>query len=43
MPLLKAKKDLQTLAENGQVRVRLINDKIAEVEMQQINKQVNIR
>ena len=31
VPLLKAKKDLQTLVDNGRVRVRLINDKLSEV------------
>ena len=38
VPLLKTKKDLQTLVDNADVRVKLINDKLHEVEMQQINK-----
>lgn len=42
VPLLKAKKDLNTMIENADVRLRLINDKLAEVEMQQVNADVSI-
>jgi hypothetical protein len=38
IPLLRAKKDLQKIAENGEVRLKLVNTKLEEVEMQQINK-----
>ena len=38
VPLLKAKKDFDTMIENAYVRLKLINDKIGEVEMQEMNK-----
>lgn len=37
VPLLKAKKDLETFVENAEVRVKLLNEKLSEVEMQQVN------
>ena len=40
VPLLKAKKDLLEIVEKGDVRLRLVNDKLAEVELQQLNKEV---
>lgn len=40
LPLLKTKKDINTLISNGEVRLRLINDKLAEVELQKINADV---
>lgn len=40
VPLLKAKKDLLEIIEKGDVRLRLVNDKLAEVELQQLNKEV---
>lgn len=40
VPLLKAKKDLLEMVEKGDVRLRLVNDKLAEVELQQLNKEV---
>lgn len=43
MPLLKAKKDLQTFVENAEVRVKLLNEKLSEVEMQQVNAEVYYR
>ena len=43
VPLLQAKKDLNKMIENGEVRLRLVNDKLAEVEMQQLNKEVFIK
>jgi hypothetical protein len=41
LPLLKAKKDILDMIEKGDVRLRLVNDKLAEVELQQLNKEVN--
>ena len=35
-----SKKELNKLVESGEVRLRLVNDKLAEVEMQQLNKEV---
>ena len=40
VPLLQAKKELNKMIENGDVRLRLVNDKLNEVEMQQLNKEV---
>ncbi len=42
MPLLKAKKDLLNAVEQGDVRLRLVNEKLAEVEMSQLNKEVRM-
>ena len=38
--MLKAKKDLLDMIEKGDVRLKLVNDKLAEVELQQLNKEV---
>lgn len=40
LPLLKAKKDLLEMIDKGDVRLKLVNDKLAEVELQQLNKEV---
>ena len=40
VPLLKAKKELVKAVEQGDVRLKLVNDKLAEVEMNQVNKEV---
>ncbi len=40
LPLLKAKKDLLEMIEKGDVRLKLVNEKLAEVELQQLNKEV---
>ena len=40
VPLLKAKKDLNNMIEQGNVRLTLVNDKLAQVEMQQVSKEV---
>ena len=42
MHLLKAKKDLLNAVEQGDVRLRLVNEKLAEVEMSQLNKEVRM-
>lgn len=42
IPLLKAKKDLNSFIENAEVRQKLINDKLAEVEMQKVNVDVHV-
>ena len=42
VPLLKAKKELMKAVEQGDVRLQLVNDKLAEVEMNQVNKEVNL-
>lgn len=42
IPLLKARKNLQEFVDNADVRKRLLNDKLAEVEMQQVNADVNV-
>lgn len=42
VPLLKAKKDLNTFVENAELRLRLVNDKLAEVQLQKINVDVTI-
>ena len=42
IPLLKAKKDLNSFIENAEVRQKLINDKLAEVEMQKVNVEVHV-
>ena len=38
LPLLKAKKRLREAMEQGGVRMRVINEKLEEVEMQQMNQ-----
>lgn len=38
--MLRARKDLETFVENADVRVKLLNDKLHEVEMQQVNADV---
>lgn len=40
LPLLKAKKDVLDMIDKGEVRLKLVNDKLAEVELQQLNKEV---
>ncbi len=40
VPLLKAKKDLETFVDNADVRIKLLNEKLSEVEMQQVNADV---
>lgn len=40
LPLLKAKKDINDYIANAEVRLRLVNDKLAEVELQKINADV---
>lgn len=42
VPLLKAKKDLNTMIDNADVRLKLVNEKLGEVEMQQLNKDVTL-
>jgi hypothetical protein len=40
LPLLKAKKDINDFITNAEIRLRLVNDKLAEVELQKINADV---
>lgn len=40
VPLLKAKKDLEAFVDNADVRIKLLNEKLSEVEMQQVNADV---
>ena len=40
VPLLRAKKELVKAVEQGDVRLKLVNEKLAEVEMNQMNKEV---
>jgi hypothetical protein len=40
LALLKTKKDLTTFVDNAELRLRLVNDKLAEVELQKINVEV---
>ncbi len=42
IPLLKAKKDLLEMVDKGDVRLKLVNDKLAQVELQQLNKEVRL-
>lgn len=42
IPLLKAKKDLLDMIQKGDVRLKLVNEKLAEVQLQQMNKEVFI-
>lgn len=40
LPLLKVKKDLENFIESAEVRIKLLNEKLSEVEMQQVNVDV---
>ena len=42
VPLLRAKKDLGRAVEQGETRLQLVGDKLAEVEMSQVNKEVRV-
>jgi hypothetical protein len=42
VPLLKAKKQLLNAVEQGETRLNLVNEKLAEVEMSQMNKEVHL-
>ena len=38
--MLKVKKDLENFIESAEVRIKLLNEKLSEVEMQQVNVDV---
>ena len=40
VPLLQAKVAINKLIDSGETRLKLIGDKISEVEMQQLNAEV---
>ena len=40
VPLLKAKKDLLKIIQSGDTRLKLVHQKLDEVEMQQMNAEV---
>lgn len=40
LPLLRVKKDLENFIETAEVRIKLLNEKLSEVEIQQINVDV---
>ena len=42
VPLLKAKKQLLNAVEQAETRLNLVNEKLAEVEMSQMNKEVHL-
>ena len=41
VPLLQAKKQLNQIIESGETRLKLVGNKLDEVEMQQINAEVS--
>lgn len=42
MPLLRAKKDLSRAVEQGETRLQLVGEKLAAVEMSQVDKEVRL-
>ena len=40
IPLLKAKKDLQKMIDTGDIRLKLVNEKLSEVQMKQMDVDV---
>ena len=41
VPLLTAKRDLEKFVDSAEVRIKLLNEKLSEVEMQQVNAEVH--